>query len=263
MLGSEDSNGFCAATSAVLGPDVSCKPEVAAEGRGETVLDDCEDFRFVTTGLFLALAWNTVFVRFAFGAASDGGLTVSSLLTLCSVSGDSPLLSGILSLSASLVDVPATTGCFVEYGPRSSVLVLSVLPDGVVDGVLSSSPSAERVLCADTRDASVLPIEVTSWGLLSIGGSLVFSFFSSSCEGEVGLALAFEVPDGGGRTCSLDWEVFMAALRFLDTLGDCVGVVRRGPSSEIALKCRASWLPVRWCNIFSLPQTLQRKFASL
>lgn len=88
-------------------------------------------------------------------------------------------------------------------------------------------------------------------------------FFSSSCESEVGLALTLEVPDGGGRTCSLDLEVCMAALRFLDTLGDCVGVVRRGPSSEIALKCAASWLPVRLCNISSLPQTLQRKFASL
>lgn len=78
------------------GPGVPGESEAGAEGRSEMVLDvlfedDCEDFRFTVTGLFLALAWNTVFVRFPFGVASSGGLIVSSLLAPCSIVDDMAL----------------------------------------------------------------------------------------------------------------------------------------------------------------------------
>ena len=61
---------------------------------GVALEEDWDDFRFMATGLFLALAWNTGFALLAFGAASACGMIVSSLLVVCSVDDDSMLLAG-------------------------------------------------------------------------------------------------------------------------------------------------------------------------
>ena len=54
-----------------------------------------------------------------------------------------------------------------------------------------------------------------------------------------GATVGLEVGDPSPETLAM-WApgfcVPVDALKFRDVLGDCVGVVRRGPSSEIALK---------------------------
>lgn len=42
--------------------------------------------------------------------------------------------------------------------------------------------------------------------------------------------------EGGAKFRDGALDALMAVLKFRDALGDCVGVVRRGPSSEMALK---------------------------
>ena len=81
--------------------------------------EDWEDFRFMATGLFLALAWNTGFGFLAFGAASARGMIVSSLLALCSVDDDSKLLGENISLSDLVAEGRAAGRSFVELAERS------------------------------------------------------------------------------------------------------------------------------------------------
>lgn len=126
----------------MLGPDRSGKPEVLAGRRGEMVLDvlledDCDDFRFIATGLFFVLADRGLFARFGFETVSGLGRMVSWLLTLCSVEEGSVVLGAIVPLSVLSV---------VGRAVRFSKDFWAVLPTGVVEGVLSSSSSSAMKL---------------------------------------------------------------------------------------------------------------------
>ena len=83
--------------------------------------EDWDDFRFMATGRFLVLAWNTGFVLLAFGAASARGIIVSSLLVLCSVDDNSMLLDEMLSLSALVAEGRAAGVSLAEPAERSIV----------------------------------------------------------------------------------------------------------------------------------------------
>ena len=145
--------------------------------------------------------------------------------------------------------------------------VWTVLPTGVVEGVLSSSSSSSSSvmkLGVEMWDVCAVAAEVVCWVNLSVGSGWESSF-SSLCKGVVSFGTEGPVsalPEGGDKNRVRVLGALVATLRFRDALGDCVGVVRRGPSSEMALKCAASWLPVRLYNMLGLPQTLHRKLAS-
>ena len=255
-----------------LDVDVPIKLVGAVEGRGEIVLgvlldDDWEDLRLVPTGLFRGLAaWNTVFFRLAFGAASDRGFTVSSLLALRSVEDDSVRCGGKFSAPGGSY-FKRTTGASAKAA-RAVLEGFEVLVPSLRSaaepcpiegcGCVPSSVSSDEVSIfvffnIDGGTTSGFPAlgtrEVSSWG---VPASPVFVTFSS----------LFLSRMDKGRGCVRALGSCAAELRCRDVRGDCVGVVRRGPSSAIALKYAASWLPVRLYNMLSTPQTLQRKFAS-
>ena len=148
-------------------------------GCGEVVLGTLleevwDDFRFMVTGLFLALAWNTVFVRFALGATSVRGVIVSSLLALCNVEDDSILLGGKVSLSVLFVEGLSTGDLFTERAGRSFWRALIVLGCGVAEEVLSCLSSCVIVdLEDDRRDASAVSGGEIFVGFFKIEGSLI------------------------------------------------------------------------------------------
>ena len=120
----------------------------------------------------------------------------------------------------------------------------TALPTGVVDGVLSSSSSSSSAVKLEVEmwDVCAFAATVLCWVSLGVDRGWRLSF-SSLCKGAVSLCTEAPVsalPEGGDKNRVRDLGALMAMLRFRDALGDCVGVVRRGPSSEIALKCAAS-----------------------
>lgn len=119
----------------------------------------------------------------------------------------------------------------------------TVLPTGVVEGVLSSSSSSSVMkLGVEMWDVCAVAAEVVCWVNLSVDRGWTSSF-SSLCKSVVSFGTEGPVsalPEGGDKNRVRVLGGLVATLRFRDALGDCVGVVRRGPSSEMALKCAAS-----------------------
>lgn len=143
----------------------------------------------MATGLFLAPAWNTVLVRFAFGAAPDGGLIVSSLLALFNVEDDPSLLGGNVSLSALSVERRSTGGFFAERVERSFWRAFVVPCRGIAEEALSCLSSCVSAACeVDRRDAYAVSGGEFFVGFFRIEGSLV-SRLSCSCWGEVCLGV--------------------------------------------------------------------------
>ena len=158
---------------------------------------------------------------------------VSWLLTLCSAEEGSAVLRANVSLSVFSV---------VDRALRFLEGFETVLPTGVVEGVLSSSSSSAMKSGVEMWDVCALAATVLCWVNLSVDRGWISSF-SFLCKGVVSFCTEGAVsvlPEGGDKNRDRDLGALMAMLRFRDVLGDCVGVVRRGPSSEMALKCAAN-----------------------